>query len=519
MELDLLFDEQRAAVAVPHDAAFDLCCEWLRDHPPTFDPCELAWDIRRQFGEEGFDLYLNFATDHDDDATFEEVRAAWSTGDRPPQPDDRLLIDTMAAARWDGYAPPVDVAAHIDRLALIERQQAAIDARRDLIDRRSRFAFSKAHLFTPEFLAVIDARFATELAMTKSEIEVPPTDFIPPSNHPPQSTPDAPRPLVQSAAALHAKVFEPIRWVVPGLIVEGLTICAGYPKIGKSWLALDFLSAVATAGTVLGSQIEEPGDTLYLALEDNERRLRNRIDKVLGPFVKWPERFHYATAWPRAEEGGLDQIKQWIESAASPKLIVVDVLAKFRTPAGRSTSAYDADYKAIQDLQSIASEKRVAIVVVHHLRKSAGEGDPFDKVSGTLGLSGGADTVMIVDRDANAGTVLYARGRDIEEVEHAIEFNKAACRWQMLGAAADVRRSDSRNAILTALQEHGPMTPAELVAATELRSENIRKLLWKMVRANEVMKTVGGAYIQMPVPIPSNPGNGVNAVTPFIPPR
>ena len=335
-----------------------------------------------------------------------------------------------------------------------------------------------------------------------------------PSNRQPKAEPMT-SPLIQSAASLRQKEFAPVRWIVPQYLAEGCTILAGRPKVGKSWLTLDIGLAVAAGSAVLGSKVEQAGDVLCLALEDNERRLKSRIQKIVGPFAEWPERFQYATQWPRADEGGLDQIYAWIDAASDPRLVVVDVLARFRSPHSRSTAQYDADYAAVQNLQAIASEKNVAIIIVHHLRKSASDaGDPFDKVSGTLGLSGGADTVMVLDRDAGAGTVLYGRGRDVEEIETAVDFDKATCRWKVIGAASDVRRSDSRNAIISAIEEGGPLTPVEIGVATDLKPDNVRKLLWKMVRSNDVIKTVGGAYVVTP----KNTGNGGNAVTLPMPP-
>jgi predicted ATP-dependent serine protease len=213
------------------------------------------------------------------------------------------------------------------------------------------------------------------------------------------------RPIaIRTAADLRCKTFDPIKYIVPGYIVEGCTILAGRPKLGKSWLMLDVGLAVARGDHCLGNVKCEQGDVLYLALEDNQRRLQNRMTRIMGYAHSWPERFHYATDWPRAEDGGLDQIRKWIETAERPRLVVVDVLAMFRSPRRKDQQPYEADYAAIQGLQAIASQTGVAIVVVHHLRKSAGELDPLEKVSGTLGLSGAADTVLILDRDAQGMT-------------------------------------------------------------------------------------------------------------------
>src|SRR5918998_5965423 len=110
-------------------------------------------------------------------------------------------------------------------------------------------------------------------------------------------------PVIRTAADLRRKVFAPIKWIVPGYLAEGLTLLAGRPKLGKSWLALDIGLAVAAGRYVMGDILCEPGDVLALCLEDNERRLQRRIRKLLGAFGnEWPARFQFATEWPRANE-------------------------------------------------------------------------------------------------------------------------------------------------------------------------------------------------------------------------
>jgi hypothetical protein len=296
---------------------------------------------------------------------------------------------------------------------------------------------------------------------------------------------------------LLTKKFEPIKFIVPGYIVDGsCTLLAGRPKIGKSWWVLDVGIAVWRAGYCLGDIQCEGGDVLYLALEDNERRLQSRTKKVIGnTVIKTPYTFHYQTDWPRAEQGGLYQIRDWIAKANNPRLVIIDVLARFRSPPLRNQQPYEADYAAIQGLQAISSQTGVAIVIVHHLRKTNGEFDPFEKVSGTLGLSGAADTVLVLDRDSN-GVTLYGRGRDIEEIESAMQFNKKSCRWRVLGDAGEVRRSDERSAILTFLiGEKEPVSNKDIAAATGMPQNNIDQLLFKMVREGEVLKVGRGRYI------------------------
>src|SRR5829696_8436802 len=305
-------------------------------------------------------------------------------------------------------------------------------------------------------------------------------------------------PCIASAADLRRKLFPDLKYFVPGLIAEGCTLLAGRPKLGKSWLMLDIGLAVAAGRLCLGETQCEQGDVLYLALEDNERRLQRRIEKVLGAFgVEWPEAFEYAIEWLRANEGGIEAIRNWVTAAKNPRLVVVDVLMMFRPARGRNDHQYEADYNAIKGLQTLAGEFNIAIVIVHHTRKSGSDVDPFEKVSGTLGLSGAADAALILDRDGN-GATLYGRGRDVEEVEVAVEFDKATCRWIILGSAAEVRRTDERSLILTAPRESKePMSPTEIADATLMSNQNVRQLLIKMVKVGEVRK-LGRARYQHP---------------------
>lgn len=333
--------------------------------------------------------------------------------------------------------------------------------------------------------------------------------------------PDPKRPVIGTAAALKKMTFAPIRYIVPGYIAEGCTLLAGRPKLGKSWMVMEMALAVARGGTCLGGIQCEQGDVLMLALEDNQRRLHSRIKKLMPALVQsgWPETFHYATEWPRANDGGLGYINEWLDAHPHARMIIVDVLAQFRPIRSGKDQLYDGDYRAIKDLQEIASKRNVAIIIVHHTRKSQSEsGDPFETVSGSLGLSGAADTTLVLDRNSN-GCTLYGRGRDIEEIESAVTFDKTTAKWLVQGSVTEVRRSDERGNILDALIEGGEaMSPSVIATVTGMKDGNVRKLLNAMVKAGEVQKSGYGKYIHPNLtvtdtenPTPGNTGNTGNS--------
>lgn len=305
-----------------------------------------------------------------------------------------------------------------------------------------------------------------------------------------------------SAAELWDMDFPPVSWIVPDYIAAGLTLLVGAPKLGKSWLSLDVARAVAEGGFVLGDRHCVQGSALYAALEDNPRRLKDRLHRVCAR--KPTSALTIWTEMRMLDAGGLDDLRQWILAAANPRLIVIDVLNKVRSSQGKSEAPYAYDYRSITPLKELADEFGIAIIVVHHTRK-AEAGDKLEKVSGTNGLTGAADTTIILDRDGE-GVTLSGRGRDIAEFETAMEFDKDTCRWRVLGDAKEVRVSDERKLILEALEgETTPMGPAAIASLSGMGVSNVSFLLNRMGKAGEVQKVGYGKYLHPDISPPKSP--------------
>ncbi len=296
-----------------------------------------------------------------------------------------------------------------------------------------------------------------------------------------------------AASDLKGTVFPPIAWVMNNLIAGGLTMLAGKPKIGKSWLVLDIAVAVASGGYALDRKCAQ-GDVLYAALEDNQRRLKARMDQMCS-LREWPARLTFWTKMERLEQGGLDQLHGWIASVERPRLIIIDVFSKVRRVRRGQEGIYDADYLSAVPLKALADETGVAIVVVHHLRKAKDSADPLDGVSGSTGLTGACDTILVLDRGGEGGVTLFATGRDVERIELALKFDSRGCRWSDLGDAREVRMSDQRRAIIEALRgEPEPVGPNDIAVITGQKHGNVRRLLGQMARADEVQKVGRGKY-------------------------
>ena len=201
-----------------------------------------------------------------------------------------------------------------------------------------------------------------------------------------------------SAVELMAKEFPEPRWAIPGILPEGLNMLAGKPKKGKSIMSLNVGIAIAQGGLALGRIPVKKGTVLYLALEDTERRIKNRLELMLSDGGAPPDNLHFSTKWPRMNEGGLELLQEKIVKTPDTRLVIIDTLQKFRALVNRASNAYAADYEAVASIKEVADTLSVPILLIHHLRKSDSD-DIFDTISGTLGLSGGVDGVLILKQE------------------------------------------------------------------------------------------------------------------------
>lgn len=299
--------------------------------------------------------------------------------------------------------------------------------------------------------------------------------------------------------------FPEPRWAVPGLICEGLNLLVGSPKLGKSWLCLGLGVAIASGNKALDKIDVEQGSVLYAALEDTPRRLKNRLETVLDGDTA-PKGLSITTVLPRGQEM-VDVVSEWLDSHDDARLVIIDVLRKV-TPRSDGRNSYEADYEAMGALKRLADKHRVAIVAVHHTRKMTDEGDVFNEVSGSTGLTGAADAILIAKRSRNDGAAaLHVTGRDILENEYAITFDSNRCTWGLDGMeladaankAKVLKASDGvgdRSAAIIRLLEKHPegLGPTEVGRLLDLPQDQAKTYLKRLQDGGRIAKQQRGKY-------------------------
>jgi hypothetical protein len=252
--------------------------------------------------------------------------------------------------------------------------------------------------------------------------------------------------------------FPPVQWAIPGLLPEGLSLLIGAPKLGKSWITLDFAWSVATGTEIWGAGVD-PGGVLLCALEDPLRRIKSRLQKMDMP-SPWPTNLDVVEMGgiDRLGDGGLDSLQEYVDDHPTTKLVIIDTLECVRSSSKnrKNNDAYQESTQSLLPVREFAAKNHVSVLVVTHTKKGD-EKDVFSSITGSLGQTGVADGMMVIQRqrDSDIGS-LHITGREIESKELQLRFSKLNCRWSLDTVTP---RGACQEAILEHMREKGiPMS-------------------------------------------------------------
>ena len=232
-----------------------------------------------------------------------------------------------------------------------------------------------------------------------------------------------------NAADLMNKRLNPIRFCVEDFLPTGLALLAGEPKLGKSFFALDLSLHVANGEPFFENNVN-PSSVLYYALEDPERRLKDRLD---GFCEEAPKNLYLPTSAPTIAQGLTTQISDYVAKDPSIKLVIIDTLQKIRDPHHVVDMSYSRDYAELQILKKLADSLDICILLIHHTRKGKDE-NPFHRILGTQGIMGTADTIFVLEHDSKHlnQAILHATGRDIESFDMKLKRNSENGAWDFV---------------------------------------------------------------------------------------
>ena len=151
---------------------------------------------------------------------------------------------------------------------------------------------------------------------------------------------------------LYDTVYESRLPVIDGLLYPGTYLFVGAPKVGKSFLMAQIAYHVST-GLPLWNYSIHAGTVLYLALEDDYRRLQERLYRMFG--VEGTDTLHFATCAKQLGAGLYEQLARFVSEHRDTRLIIIDTLQKIREASGDRYS-YASDYEMIGQLKHFADQ-------------------------------------------------------------------------------------------------------------------------------------------------------------------
>ncbi|MEV4127480.1 AAA family ATPase [Nocardia sp. NPDC049707] len=307
---------------------------------------------------------------------------------------------------------------------------------------------------------------------------------------------------------LDAQEFPPLSWSVEGIVPEGFGLIVAPPKAGKSWLVAAIGLTCATGGMALGRIPVKQRPVLYLALEDGHRRLQSRFRTLMEgqPIPKG------ISVVIKAEQGQVVAMiaEYMVRHQDAAPLVILDTLGKARPPKLRGEDSYAQDYALGTKLKNVAdSVTGASLLVVHHTRK-AESADFIDAVSGTQGIAGSADFVLVLNRKRKSDqAVLSVTGRDVPENEYALVTDEG--RWSLDGkdlmdAAATVAtrqqeqqrdRLGDRSASVLAFVASRPMgtRATDLAQQLGISADDAGKYLRRLHDGGLIDKRTRGIYM------------------------
>ena len=245
----------------------------------------------------------------------------------------------------------------------------------------------------------------------------------------------------------------PPEFLIEDILPVGLTFLSGAPKIRKSFLAAQMAIAVASGILFFGHSVIQC-DVVYLDLEGSKSRISSRTARMSTPI---PRNVYFTNQIEeRLADGLVDSIRQLHQQRPAIRFIIIDTYSRARGCfRSGGANAYDADVMLLEPLQRMAIEENISVLCVHHDRKGASlVADSFERLSGTMGISGSCDCVMqlqTIGKRFDGHASLEFTPRDGRGGEMSLAFSEANLEW-MEEAKPDVRG----NPICAWLVEHGP---------------------------------------------------------------
>lgn len=291
--------------------------------------------------------------------------------------------------------------------------------------------------------------------------------------------------------------------LLDGLLYVGATVLYSEPGLGKSMLSGQLEEHLAYGRPFGGWIPDHPVRGLVLDFEGDMRQASERSLRM-SPFgILRSDHGHdieadiyYATEWPgESFWDRLDHLRKWLEAARDAGkpigYVRIDTMRFFLGSKPPGSNAYDWDARCILQLNRLALDLDVCLVLVHHTNKSG-------ELSGSTGVAGSATCVMQLKRNPDHDDeclLISHKVRVDAPFRHALAMDEQG-RWTFTEAITPTQAQFGgvKRALINWLTSRGPSTIADLRGALPETSVNTIKSALRRLNDENVVRYRHGAW-------------------------
>ncbi len=304
------------------------------------------------------------------------------------------------------------------------------------------------------------------------------------------------------------------QWLIDHLWAEeGVGVIGGAPKCCKTWLALDLAISVASGTPALGRfPVSRPGPVLFYGAEDSPAHVRKRVEELALTrglaLASLDLHLILAPSLRLDDPQDVARLDRTLNRHA-PRMLVLDPLVRLHRAHENSAGTMSA---ILGDLRELQRCHKVAIIVVHHLRKKGGSREADGQLlrgSGDLHAWGDSNLYL---RRRGTGLLLSPEHRsDASPDPTALELTtEPAPHLRVVDGPSEDEPPDERvrQQLLAVLASSGEPVPREgLRIQLRVRNATLGEVLRRLRSAGEIEQTERGFSLrrtnEVTIPIPA----------------
>ena len=288
------------------------------------------------------------------------------------------------------------------------------------------------------------------------------------------------------AKALKFLQFKKRDFLIENLLARNLTLLAGPPKIGKSFLCLSFAKQIMKQGKKV----------YYCSFEDDYSRLHSRLlelDLLCDDLLIHCGRETVLGSTSDEEFNRLQSIAYDDQVA----LVILDTMERI-LPSTKQKRDYHYYVKVLDKWAKLSLQSNTCILMAHHTRKTDGTPDyhPQNAILGSVGIPATFDTNLIIARYKDGGIALHVEGKDVKENTFQLRKSSVEFSWKLTSPADKL--GDAQKQVLEFVERNSGCSQSDIVSKLGKSKPQVSQVVSKLCSEGFLCREDGRLFINTP---------------------